>query len=51
MESAQDIRVVLTSLAERMSVVLKEEGVLKKAMTRLMNPKRSGNEEVSEGER
>jgi hypothetical protein len=42
LESAQEIRVVLTELAERLSQALKEEAELQTAVSRLLNRK-SGN--------
>ena len=50
LENAEDIRVVLTTLAERISAVLKEESKLKSALTRLMNPKGSDGAETSQDE-
>jgi hypothetical protein len=41
LELAQEIRLVLTELAERISQALKEEAELKQAVTRLLNRKRS----------
>lgn len=39
LEIAQDIRLVLTELAERVSLALKEESELKKSVARLMSRK------------
>ena len=43
LELAQEIRLVLTELAERISQALKEEAELKQAVTRLLNRKKSGS--------
>lgn len=43
LEIAQEIRILLTELAERISQALKEEAELKQAVTRLLNRKKSGS--------
>jgi hypothetical protein len=53
LEFAQDIRVVLTELAERMSQALKEEAALKQSVTRLLsrreaNSPRSPDDDVAD---
>jgi hypothetical protein len=53
LEIAQEIRLILTELAERISHALKEEAELKQAVSRLLNRKKSdragGGEEPSKG--